>query len=143
LTRLDLFDPYLSAETFHRYLRTIPNGVRLTIATSSDIMDLPAGTSPISSKTSRRDQIVAVSELLAAEFPDRYEFRVSSQLHDRHVRADEKIVHLGGSAKDAAKNDYFTISNMEPVPTTHAFLDSVLTGATEWFGPTMKTHRKS
>jgi hypothetical protein len=25
----------------------------------------------------------------------------------------------------------------------HAFLDGVIAGATEWYGPTMTTHRKS
>src|SRR5262249_20248185 len=78
-TRLDLFDPYLDAETFHRYLPDIPDGVRVTVVTSSDIMDLPSAISPTSSKALRRDRIVAVSELLAGQFPNRYRFCVSSE----------------------------------------------------------------
>jgi hypothetical protein len=142
-TRLGLFDPYLDAEAFHRYLNTIPDGVRLVIVTSSDIMDLPSGSSPTSGKALRRDRIVAVSELLASQFPDRYEFRVSTEQHDRHIRVDGTILHLGGSAKDAAKQDYFTISNLDPIQSTHAFLDGIIARATEWYGPLVKPHRRS
>jgi hypothetical protein len=142
-TRLDLLDPYLDAEAFHRYLNTIPDGVRLTIVTSSDLMDLPAGSSPTSAKVLRRDRIVAVSELLAGQFPDRYQFRVSTEQHDRHIRVDGTILHLGGSAKDAAKADYFTISNLDPVQSTHAFLDGIIARAAEWYGPTVRPHRRS
>ncbi len=145
-SRLELFDPYLDSETFHRYLNTIADGVRVLIVTSSDIMDLPATTSPTSSKPPlkafRRDRIVALSELLALQFPDRYEFRVSSEQHDRHIRVDETILHLGGSAKDAGKNDYYTISNLDPNQSSHAFLDGVIARATEWYGPSVRSHRR-
>jgi hypothetical protein len=141
-TRLDLFDPYLDAQTFHRYLPEIPEGVRVTVVTSSDVMDVPPASPPTSAKTLRRERIVAVSELLAGQFPDRYEFRVSTEQHDRHVRVDDQILHLGGSAKDAAKSDYFTISNLDPVQSNHAFLDGIIARATEWYGPTVRTHRR-
>jgi len=142
-SRLGLFDPYLDAETFHRYLTTIPECVRLVVVTSSDIMDVPSGSSPTSGKALRRDRIVAVSELLASQFPDRYEFRVSTEQHDRHIRIDGTILHLGGSAKDAAKSDYFTISNLDPIQSTHGFLDGIIARATEWYGSTVKPHRRS
>jgi hypothetical protein len=141
LTRLDLFDPWLDVETFHRYLRTIPDGVRLTVVTGSDLMNLGPGSKP--DKVLRRDRIVAVSELLARQFPDRYQFRVSTEQHDRHIRVDDTILHVGGSAKDAAKTDYYTISKLDPIQSNDAFLDGVIARATEWYGPTVKTHRRA
>jgi hypothetical protein len=61
--------------------------------TGSDIMDLPSSSPP--AKVRRRDRIIAVSELLAGQFPDRYGFRVSAEQHDRHIRVDGTILHLG------------------------------------------------
>lgn len=142
-TRLDLFDPYMDAEAFHRYLNVIPDGVRLTVVTSTDIMALPSSALPSSGKVLRRDRIIAVSELLAGQYPDRYEFRVSAEQHDRHVRVDATILHLGASAKDAAKHDYFTISNMDPIQSNHAFLDGIISRATEWYGRSVMPHRRS
>ena len=98
--------------------------------------------SPTSGKVNRRDRIVAVSELLAKQYPGRYQFCVSSEQHDRHIRVDDEVLHLGGSPKDAAKADYFTISNLDPVQSNHAFLDGIISRATEWFGPSTPTHRR-
>lgn len=141
--RLQLFDPYLEAVTFHRYLPTIPDNVQVVIVTNSDVMDLPATESPTSHKTVRRDRIVSVSELLASQFRDRYQFRVSSEQHDRHIRVDETILHLGGSAKDAGRSDYFTISKLDPIQSTQATLDGIIARATEWFGPSVRLHRRA
>jgi hypothetical protein len=140
-TRLELFDPYLEPDTFHRYMPTIPVGVQVTIVTSGKIMDLPVA--PLSRDALRRDGIVSTSELLATQFPDRYQFRVSHEQHDRHVRIDDTILHLGGSAKDAGKTDYFTISNLDPIQSTHGFLDGIIGRASEWYGPTVKPHRRA
>jgi hypothetical protein len=134
--RLELFDPYLDADTFHRYLPTIPDGVAAKIITSDKVMAAP-------SQVTRRDRIVSVSVLLADQFPDRYEFRVSNEQHDRHIRVDDEILHLGGSSKDAGNTAYFTITPMDPVQSTHHFLDGIIARAVEWFGPTVKVHRRS
>jgi hypothetical protein len=141
--RLELFDPYLEPDTFHRYLPTIAGGVHVVIVTSSDIMNLPLAASPTSNKTIRRDRLVSISELLAIQFPDRYQFRVSSEQHDRHIRVDDTILHLGGSAKDAGKSDYFTISKLDPIQSSHAFLDGIIARALEWYGPSVKPHRRA
>ena len=139
-SRLELFDPYLEATTFHRYLPDLDGSVLVTVVTSTDVMDL--GLNPPAAKASRRDRIVAVSELLGQQFPRRYQFRVSREQHDRHVRVDNTILHLGGSAKDAAKNHYFTISRLDPTQSTHTFLDGIVHRSTEWFGPTVTIHRR-
>lgn len=134
--RLQLFDPYLDGDTFHRYLRSFPDGVRVTLVTSSDIVG------PTAKDQKRSDRVISISELLSIEFPDSYEFRVSSEEHDRHLRVDDEILHLGGSVKDAAKSKYYTISELTN-ESTHTSLDGIIDHATEWYGPNVKTHRRS
>lgn len=77
------------------------------------------------------------------QWPDRYQFRVSNEEHDRHVRVDEAILHLGGSVMDARKANYFTISNLDPIQSTHAFLDGIIARAVEWYGPSVGVHRRA
>src|SRR3954464_1564953 len=89
----------------------------------------------------RRDQIVPVSELLSIERPHSYQFRVTQQQHDRHMRIDNDIFHLGSSFNSAAKKAPYTISKLDPIQSNHAFLDDVINKATKWFGPSTTTHR--
>lgn len=133
--RLDVLDPYLTAEVFHRYLADVPPTAMLQVVTSDKVMN--------GADTVRRDRIVAVSELLAAERRVKYRFLVTSQQHDRHCRADDEILHLGGSVAHASMFAPYTVSKLDPSQSNHAFLDQVIAGATEWYGPTVTTHRKS
>jgi len=137
-TRLDLFDPYLSADAFHRYLCDIGDKTSITVVTSEKAVLTPRSRRDVQS----RDQIVAVSELLALERPTLYRFYVTSQQHDRHLRADDLILHLGGSVKDASRNDPYTISTLDATQSNHSVLDSLISSATEWFGPNVTTHRR-
>ena len=138
-TRLDLFDPYLAADVFHRYLRDIGDNTFITVVTSEKAMVTPQGRRAVQS----RDQIVAVSELLALERPTTYRFYVTSQQHDRHLRADDLILHLGGSVKDASRNDPYTISTLDATNSNHSVLDSLISSVTEWFGFYVTTHRRA
>ncbi len=90
----------------------------------------------------RLGRIVAISKLLAAERPTCYRL-LAADIHDRHLRADDKFFHLGGSAKDMAKKKPYTVSNVEPASGIATGLDAIITGADEWFGPTTTTHRTS
>ena len=138
-TRLELFDPYLSADVFHRYLRDLGDKTHITVVTSEKVMVTPQGQQAIQ----RRDQIVAVSELLALERPTLYRFYVTLQQHDRHLRADDGILHLGGSVKDASKTAPYTISTLDATQANHSVLDVLISSATEWFGTHVTTHRRS
>lgn len=138
---LDLFDPWLDASTFHRYFPRIEDTVNVTIVTSSKLMVSTASTMT-QRDIQRRDRIIAISELLANQYPNNYQFRVSSQPHDRHLRVDGDIFHLGGSVKDAGDKAYFTISNLDPTQSNDTFLDGVIAGADEWFGQSVTTHRR-
>lgn len=136
-SRVELFDPYLSTEVFHRYLCEVGENTPITVVTSEKIMVAPKQPQDIQ----RRDQIVTVSELLALERPTLYRFYVTSKQHDRHLRADDSIFHLGGSVKDASKATPYTISTLEATESNHNSLDSLISNATEWFGPNVTTHR--
>ena len=138
-TRLELFDPYLSADVFHRYLRDLGDKTAITIVTSEKVMVTPQGQQAVQ----RQDQIVAVSELLALERPTLYRFYVTAQQHDRHLRADDSILHLGGSVKDASKSAPYTISTLDATQSNHSFLDGLISSATEWFGSNVTTHRRA
>jgi hypothetical protein len=135
---LDVLDPYLSADVFHRYLADVPPSAMLTVVTSDKVM-MPSRPQDIP----RRDRIVAVSELVALERKGKYRFLVTAQQHDRHCRADNDILHLGGSVAHAGIKDPYTLSKLDPSQSNHAFLDGVIAAATEWYGPTVTTHRKA
>jgi hypothetical protein len=89
-TRIDVFDPYLDKEVYDRYLGDIDSAVTITVITDDARMTTQP---PV------RDRIVAVSELLAIERPRTYRFCVATSLHDRHLRIDDQVLHLGGSLK--------------------------------------------
>jgi hypothetical protein len=136
-SRIELFDPYLGADVFHMYLRDLPTNVFVRIVTSDKIMQ------PARAKDERRrNEIVAISKLAAAETSIRYRFYVSAQQHDRHLRVDNDILHLGGSVKDAGRFDPYTISTLDPSQSNHAVLDQIIAGADEWFGPNVSKHRE-
>jgi hypothetical protein len=130
--RVDLFDPYLDKAVYLLYFDDVEPLVQITVVASEGTMK----------DTARRDRIVAVSELLAIQRPNTYQLRVTSKQHDRHLRADDEILHLGGSVKDAAKSAPYTISNLDAVQSNHSFLDDIVATATEWFGPNVKKHRQ-
>jgi len=132
LTRLQLFDPYLDAEIFDRYLPDIGKGVEITLVTEVANMR----------NARRRGRIIAISELVALERPTHYRLLEVPSIHDRHLRADDKIFHLGGSAKDASKQDFYTIAETDSNLTLHSTLDGIVAGSTAWHQPGMPRHRR-
>jgi hypothetical protein len=130
--RLDLFDPYLDAEVFDRYLADTSKQVEIALVTEVANMR----------NVRRRGRIVAVSELVALERPTLYRLLEVPSIHDRHLRADDKIYLLGGSAKDASKTDFYTIAETDSNPTLHSTLDNIMAGATAWYQPGMLRHRR-
>ena len=131
--RVDLLDPHLDKSVYLLYFDDVDPTVQITVVASEATMK----------DSARRDRIVAVSELLALQRPDSYQLRVTQKQHDRHLRTDDQILHLGGSVKDAAKSAPYTISNLDPIQSNHAFLDDIIGTATEWFGPSVKQHRRA
>lgn len=129
-TRLELFDPYLDAEVFHRYLSDVRDKVQVTLITHVNVMRDPR----------RRDRIIAVSELVALERSLHYQLLEVPSIHDRHLRADDKIFHLGGSPKDASKKDFYTIGETDSNQNLQKVLDRIISSSTPWYRPGMPRH---
>jgi hypothetical protein len=129
-SRVEVFDPYVDASVFHRYLAEVPASVPIVVVAGDGSM-----------KDRRRRELVAVSQLFAAERSTTYRFLVSAGLHDRHLRADSTIYHVGGSLKDAAAKSPFSLSKHSSTE-TDASLDGIIAGAVEWFGPSTPKHRR-
>jgi len=137
--RLDLFDPYLDADSFHRYLADVPSSAIVTVVTDTRVLE------PISGDTrglQRRDRIVAVSTLFAEQRPDRYRLLAAAKLHDRHLRINDRVYHLGGSVKDAARSAAYSVTEMDSTTAIHGSLDSEISGATKWYPDTQNEHRR-
>jgi len=131
-TRLQLFDPYLDAEVFDRYLPDVGKGVEITLVT--DVANMRT--------VRRRDRIVAISELIALERPTTYRLLEAPSLHDRKIRSDDKIFDLGGSMKDASKKDFYTITSTDGNSGLQATLDQIIAASYAWYQPGMTMHRR-
>ena len=105
---LTWLDPFLDASIFHRYLRDIRPDVPITLVTLEP--DARAG----NRDRQRWTAFLDVSRLYAAERGlAKYRLLVPARLHERWVVFDEKRIYsLGGSAKDAADTNYFTIASV-------------------------------
>jgi hypothetical protein len=57
------------------------------------------------------------------------------------VLDEKRIYAVGGSAKDAASTDYFTIASVEPTPANLQCIADTINDGDEWFGPNSHTHR--
>ena len=135
--RLQLFDPFLDADAFHRYLSDVPSSATLTIVTSTSIMN------PSEARNlQRRDRIIAVSVLLAEQRPEFYRLLVANALHDRHLRVDNRVYHLGGSIKDAARSSAYAVTQMEGSSGVHDQLDAIVEKADVWYPSSGRQHRR-
>lgn len=128
-SQLEIFDPYLGPDIFHRYLSQTNPAVSVTLVTEEKRMKGKPG-----------QEIISVSQLFAAERPKTYRLLVDSSLHDRHIRCDGKIFHVGGTFKDVGGKDPCSITPADS-PSIAATLDGHIAGATEWFGPNQPVHK--
>lgn len=130
------FDPFFSSDIFHRYLQFVDQAVNVTL-----IAEAP---SPTAGKRNKRrwEDFLDISRLYAKERGvDHYRLLVSSSIHDRWLILDmNRIYSLGGSAKDAAFKDLYTIATVEASEPNLATISGAIDDAEEWFGPTVDTH---
>jgi hypothetical protein len=117
----------LSAEVFYRYVPAISPAVSVTVVT-----EMVSPRDPNKKNHKRWDGVKAVVPMVQAEYP-RLQLLVLDSLHDRWLRVDDTAYHLGGSVKDAGKNDYYTISTLDPALAWH--LDDRLGKAKPWDAP--------
>jgi hypothetical protein len=133
--KLIWIDPYFDASIFSRFLSNIRKDVEVILVTSEP------------RPSSRRDKdrwanFLDVSRLYAIERgPDRYRLIVNPDLHDRWiVFDDERIYALGGSAKDAATKDCFTIASVKAAKINLERIQSHIETGKECFGPSLHEH---
>lgn len=130
------FDPYFDSDIFHRYLQFANQDVAIILVTSE------VGPHARKKDVNRWNSFLDVSRLFAGERGiDKYRLLIANSLHDRWLVLDSKRLYaLGGSAKDAASKDLFTITSVEASVVNLRKIDDTLNAATEWFGPSTPTH---
>ena len=119
-------DPWMGAGTPRRYFRDIPESVVVSVITK---------------KRSRQDfsDFLDLSWLYSKERGHlKYRLFYHSDLHDRYLKADDTVYHLGGSIKDAGVGSDFTITNGDAQ--TAEAISKLMKEATEVFGPKNPKH---
>ena len=131
------FDPYFGPDIFQRYLQFTKSNLHITLVTSEP--------GPHAGRKNRQrwDNFVDVSRLFAVERgTSGYNLLVASSIHDRWLVLDDKrIYNLGGSAKDAAFKDLFTISVIDATDENLKNIEVTEKSAAEWFGPGVTSHQ--
>ena len=130
-------DPYLASNVFNRYAANVRELVPVTLVTSEP------GSSASKRDKQRWTDFLDVSRLFAAERgPQLYRLIVNQNLHDRWAVFDDKRIYsLGGSSKDAADRDYFTIAAVEGTPANLKSIQDHIDNGTEYFGPNVTIHK--
>ena len=124
-------DRYIAESIFHRYLSIVSPHVQITLLTW-----------PRSKHGNKKpyDDFIDVSRLFAQERPGKYRLLTEPTFHDRLLRCDDQLFHLGGSIKDAGRVSVYTLSKVDATPKNFKRLDDLLALANEVFGPTNTTH---
>lgn len=115
IRRIHYFDRYLDVDFFHLFLRDKDRSLEIRLVTT--LGDANSGVV----------NVAAVSKRAAKEFTD-YQLvqSQSSDMHDRNLRIDDNIFHLGPSVKDAGQQP----TNFTPADNSasaHAILDDLIT----------------
>lgn len=111
-------DRYLGPSLFYRYLEHVPESAKIKLVTDSFVL-----------KNKQQDSFKDASKMFAAQ---RTNFTVSTNnVHDRWLRIDGNMYHVGGSIKDAAVADALTITKLTS-QTDNSKLDKCLAGASLW-----------
>jgi len=126
--QLVLIDPYMGQGTVRRYFHNIPEHVTLAVVTKKRSGD------------EFRD-FLDVSRLYAKErSPSHYSLMYHPDLHDRYLKCDNTIYHLGGSLKDAGSNSDYTVSKIQDESDGEAKIRNLIADSTEQFGPKQLNH---
>jgi hypothetical protein len=130
-----IFDRYIDASVFHRYLADIGNNVAAVIIT------LPQAEMRGNRDVARYREFLDISRLYAAEHgADKYRLATlpGADFHDRWLRVDNQLYALGGSLKDLDQR--FTISKIDSTAENIGKIDAAVSVATEIFGPAIRVH---
>ncbi len=126
--QLVFVDPYMGQGTVRRYFHGISEQVTLTVITKQRSGD------------EFRD-FLDVSKLFADERgQSRYCLMYHPDLHDRYLKCDETVYHLGGSLKDAGRKSDYTVSKIRIASDGETEVLELLGESTEQFGPNKSNH---
>jgi len=96
-TTVTVFDPYVGPQVYYRYLCQVDPGVMSIVVTQKPQF---TGT--------RGNELLAVCQAFQAERPRTHQVQFA-EFHDRHLMVDGNVYSLGGSLKDAAFRDAYSI----------------------------------
>ncbi len=128
--RLVVVDRYLDDSLFYRYLRHLPENVKVTLVT------WPSNKYTANTWT----QLMDVSRLYAQEHPTTYRLMTHDDLHDRWFWCDYQIYLLGGSLKDAGIKSDFTLSKFDLSEQQKNPINQLRNSAQEIFGGANPQH---
>jgi hypothetical protein len=138
-SRVEVFDPYLGPSTFLRYLTEVRPDVQITVVSDeSRLRPDPKQKRDVAI----RDRLIALSELFAFDRPTSYRLLMPASIHDRHIRVDNTIFHVGGSLAHAAMHDDFSITETDGNASLQASLDGKISSSLSWYEPGMSKHRR-
>lgn len=126
--QLVFVDPYMGQGTVRRYFHGIPEQVTVTVITKKRCGD-------------EFSDFLDASKLFADERgPSRYCLMYHPDLHDRYLKCDETVYHLGGSLKDAGRKSGYTVSKIRVASDGETEVLKLLGESTEQFGPNKANH---
>lgn len=116
--RIHYFDRYVNEEFFRLYLRDLDRSLEIRLVTTKGNQDFGV------------DNLLPVSGLVAQEFSNYQLIECHhTNLHDRNLRIDDNIFHLGASLKDAGRHP-MNFSLADSSAQAHQILDDVMGGGT-------------
>lgn len=128
-TELVFVDPWVNTELFSRYLHHLPAESSLTLITT------------MRKGRVEFDEFLKLSKLYGQERgKDRYKLMYNENLHDRYLKSDDVVFHLGGSLKDAGNGAQFTISKLKAAPDSSYVIHNLIQSSFEQFGPSKPQH---
>jgi hypothetical protein len=120
-------DRYLDGSLFYRYLSEVGRAVRVTLVGRPQIKNDPA--------------FMDTSRMFASERGrNHYRLMEETTFHDRLLKIDDKVMLLGGSIRHAGHSSPFTLSTLPNEPASAQRVASVISAATEIFGPSQTSH---
>ena len=125
-SELIFIDPYIGPSIVRRYFGCIRESVSVTVVTK-----MRRGGDEF-------DSFLELSKLYSDERgPSKYSLHYHQDLHDRYLKCDDDIFHLGGSIKDAGQKSGYTISKIN---SGLSQIQNILDGSAEQFGTSNMQH---
>ncbi len=123
-TSVTCADPYMDRTIFHRYLADVDPSATVLLVTT----DKGGGGS------NRLQELVDVARLYATErAPTSVTLVKAASAHDRHLICDDEAHHLGGSLKDAAAKDHYSITSQD-LPDAETAINALVAAGTALLG---------